>query len=183
MGEWESAIGTYETQFDPWITLQELARGGLDGAAILPAREQRELELIAQQPVLPGVRQYLQEARQMGLKLGVASSSQRRWVDGYLESLGLKAFFDCVRCKEDVRVTKPDPALYLAVLNGLGIAPRQAIALEDSPNGILAARQAGLFCVAVPTPLTRSLDLNLANLVVNSLEDLPLKTLIELVQR
>ena len=52
---------------------------------------------------------------------------------------------------------KPDPALYLAALEALGVHPQEAIALEDSPNGILAAKRAGLFCVAVPNPLTSQL--------------------------
>jgi len=59
---------------------------------------------------------------------------------------------------------KPDPALYLAVLQALNAKAHEAIALEDSPNGVLAAKRAGIFCVAVPNVLTRQLSLDLADL-------------------
>jgi beta-phosphoglucomutase-like phosphatase (HAD superfamily) len=78
---------------------------------------------------------------------------------------------------------KPDPALYQAVVESFALQPQQAIALEDSPNGIAAAKRAGLFCVAVPNPLTRQLSLAHADLQVDSLADLPLEQLLELVQR
>ena len=64
-----------------------------------------------------------------------------------------------IRCADDVRRVKPDPALYLAVLEATGVRPGEALALEDSPNGVLAAKRAGLTCVAVPNPLTARLDL------------------------
>ena len=180
--QFNTTIGTYEVDFDPWVHLQELAGNSLDAAAILPAREARERELISRQLMLPGVRQYLQDARRLGLKLGLASSSMRQWVFCYLESLGLSSCFDCIRVKEDVRLTKPYPDLYLAAAACLGVPPQQAIAFEDSPNGILAARRAGIYCVAVPTPLTRPLDLSGANRMIDSLADLPLEKLLEIVE-
>jgi beta-phosphoglucomutase-like phosphatase (HAD superfamily) len=63
------------------------------------------------------------------------------------------------------------------------LQPSQAIALEDSPNGITAAKRAGLFCVAVPNPLTRLLSLAHADLLVSSLADLPLQQVLAHVQR
>jgi beta-phosphoglucomutase-like phosphatase (HAD superfamily) len=77
---------------------------------------------------------------------------------------------------------KPDPALYQAVLNALALPAEHAIALEDSPNGIAAAKRAGLFCVAVPNPLTRQLSLAHADLQVDSLADLPLEQLLTVLQ-
>jgi beta-phosphoglucomutase-like phosphatase (HAD superfamily) len=78
---------------------------------------------------------------------------------------------------------KPDPALYQAVVDTFALQPFQAIALEDSPNGIAAAKRAGLFCVAVPNPLTRQLSLTQADLLVNSLAELPLQQLLAYVRR
>ena len=88
-------------------------------------------------------------------------------------------FFDVIQAAEDVAHTKPDPSLYQTVLHNLGLRPDQAIAIEDSPNGILAARRAGLFCLAVPNPLTRQLSLDQASLQIDSLADLPLDALLE----
>jgi HAD superfamily hydrolase (TIGR01509 family) len=139
---------------------------------------QRETSLILEQPVLPGVLDYLEGARRLGLRVGLASSSSCEWVLGHLSRLGLLNYFHEIRASEDVKRTKPDPALYLQVLHGLGVPAEQGVALEDSPNGILAAKRAGLFCVAVPNALTRRLPLDHADLRLESLADLPLESLL-----
>ena len=113
------------------------------------------------------------------MKLGMASSSRRKWVNGHLTRLGLIQHFDSIKCADDVQRTKPDPDLYLAALGALGLQGHEAVALEDSPNGIAAAKAAGLFCVAVPNTLTRQLPLDGVDLVLDSLADLPMKDLLE----
>jgi beta-phosphoglucomutase-like phosphatase (HAD superfamily) len=84
---------------------------------------------------------------------------------------------DCVRCRDDVAKAKPDPDVYLAVLACLGVSPDETLAVEDSPNGIAAARAAGIRCVAVPNPLTARLDLSAATALVESLAGTPLSEL------
>lgn len=180
--KWATVIGTYEEPFDPFAHLQELA-GPLEARVVLAQREQREKTLIAGQTPRPGVEAYLRDARRLGLKIGLASSSPCSWVAGHLERLGLIGYFDCLRARDDVKVTKPDPALYLAALDCLGVPAESALALEDSPNGVLAARRAGIFCVAVPNPLTRLLPLDHANLRVESLAEMPLSELLRQVSR
>jgi beta-phosphoglucomutase-like phosphatase (HAD superfamily) len=128
--------------------------------------------------VLPGVVERMDEARDLGLALAVASSSSRGWVEGHLERLGLRERFRAIRCAGDVPRVKPDPALYHAVLEATGVKASDAIAFEDSPNGVLAAKRAGLTCVAVPNALTARLDLGAADLQVSSLADLPLTGLL-----
>jgi beta-phosphoglucomutase-like phosphatase (HAD superfamily) len=61
------------------------------------------------------------------------------------------------------------------VLEYLGVKAEEAIAFEDSPNGVLAAKRAGLYCVAVPNPTTKQLHMDGADLVLDSLADLPLE--------
>ena len=95
-----------------------------------------------------------------------------------LTRLGLRDRFDVVRCADDVARVKPDPALYLAVLEATGVPARQAVALEDSPNGVMAAKRAGLTCIAVPNLLTARLDLAAADLTLASLADVPLADLL-----
>ena len=68
---------------------------------------------------------------------------------------------------------KPNPILYLEALDLLGVAAAEAVAFEDSPNGVRAAKAAGLFTVAVPNEITRDLGVDEADLVVDSLADLP----------
>jgi HAD superfamily hydrolase (TIGR01509 family) len=175
--KWAECIGTADT-FDPCVDLQEAAGRALDAVALTARHRTRTDALILAQSVRPGIREYVAEAERLGLVLGVASSSSRRWVEGHLGRLGLRAPFRIVRCADDVPRVKPDPALYRAVVEAAGVRPEDALALEDSPNGILAAKRAGLTCVAVPNPLTARLDLSRADLCLSSLADLPLAALL-----
>jgi HAD superfamily hydrolase (TIGR01509 family) len=177
---WAGYIGMTPGSIDLYVPLEACLGYPVDRPTLEPQRKKRELELIAEQPVRPGVLTYLEGARQLGLKIGLASSSPCAWVTGHLERIDLLQFFDVIRAADDVAYAKPDPGLYLDVLHHLGLQPDQAIAIEDSPNGILAARRAGLYCLAVPNPLTRQLSLDQANLRIESLSELPLETLLEL---
>jgi HAD superfamily hydrolase (TIGR01509 family) len=124
--------------------------------------------------------EYLESARRLGLRLAVASSSPRSWVAGHLERLRLIDHFEALACGDEVPRTKPDPAVYQAALAALGLGPQEVIALEDSPNGSLAASRAGIFCVAVPHELTRSGSFA-AELQVDSLTEMSLEELLALV--
>lgn len=176
--EWSKIIGGNDYPFNPLERLPASA----DRQTIAEQQRRQESDLIARQPVLPGVTAYLQDARRLGLKIGLASSSPCDWVTGHLRRLGLIQYFDCILASDDVRRTKPDPELYLAVLAALDVPPVQAFALEDSPNGIRAARQAGLFCVAVPNHITRQMDTTHADLHLDALSDLPLEALIARIE-
>jgi HAD superfamily hydrolase (TIGR01509 family) len=181
---WATIIGTNEIEvgYDPLIELEKEIGHALDRPAVAEARRQRELELVMTQPILPGVIDYLDDARRLGLKLGVASSSSRQWVIGHLERLGLREYFTCVRTGDDVPRTKPDPAVYLQVLECLGVNAAEAVALEDSPNGALAAKRAGIFCVAVPNEMTRSIPNQHADLRLDSLLDVSLEQLVAMIK-
>jgi HAD superfamily hydrolase (TIGR01509 family) len=179
---WAECIGTADV-FDPCEQLARQIGRTLDVPAVRAQREQRFDELVAGQAVMPGVRDYLDQARDAGLKLGVASSSSRLWVAGHLTRLGIVDRFHAIRCADDVERVKPDPALYRAVCEAVAVDPADAIALEDSPNGILAAKRAGMRCVAVPNLLTARLDLTGADLCVSSLAEVPLLRLLERLAR
>jgi beta-phosphoglucomutase-like phosphatase (HAD superfamily) len=99
-------------------------------------------------------------------------------VVGHLERLGLLPYFDIVLARDNVGHVKPDPELFLTALAGLGVQPEQALAFEDSPIGVAAAKRAGMTCVAVPNALTRLLPLDQADLCLDSMADLPLEELI-----
>jgi HAD superfamily hydrolase (TIGR01509 family) len=128
--------------------------------------------LIHNEAIRPGIEAWLADARRLGLKLGIASSSPVSWVEGHLQRVGLISAFECVRCADHVTVTKPSPELYLAACEALDVAPQEALAVEDSPNGIAAAKAAGLYCIAVPNNITVNLDLTGADLYVESLDAL-----------
>jgi HAD superfamily hydrolase (TIGR01509 family) len=179
---WAAIIGTNDGLFDPHSLLEGQLGRPPDWEALAPKRRERELALIAGQPILPGVEDYLVGAKRLGLKLGLASSSSCEWLTGHLSRLGLLAYFDCIRGSDHVERTKPDPSLYVAALKCLDLLPHQVIAFEDSPHGIRAAKLAGLFCVAVPNALTRKLPLDHADLILNSLNDLTLAELLRKVE-
>jgi HAD superfamily hydrolase (TIGR01509 family) len=178
LDDWQICIGSQEGTNIFFSNLGNKLDASFDMQAEAPKRLERELELIAAQPLLPGVLEYIQGATEMGLKLGVASSSPCKWVLGHLEERGIRDSFQCVLAADDVSLTKPDPGLYTTALRCLDVSPHQAIALEDSPNGVLAAKRAGMFCVAVTNPLTRQLQIEEADLQLNSLQEMPLKTLL-----
>jgi HAD superfamily hydrolase (TIGR01509 family) len=176
---WASIIGTSDYEhFDPFDMLEKKTGRSLDRPALRQRRYNRELEMTNSQPILPGVSEKLAEAKDMGLKLGVASSSSHNWVGGHLERLGLIQFFEVIHTSDDVERTKPDPTLFRLALSSLGLQSQEAIVFEDSPNGVTAAKTAGIFTVAVPNPLTRSLSLDHADLRLVSLDDLSLAEII-----
>jgi len=178
---WETWIGGSPHGFDPCGYLESQLGRPVDRETLTARQLKREEELNAVQKALPGVEEYIADARRLGLKLGVASSSDLQWVFGHLERLGLLEQFDCIKGAEDVESVKPRPDLYVAVLEELGLCPEEAIALEDSPHGITSAQAAGLFCVVVPNPLTRQLSTDHADLHLASLADLPLEDLLSRV--
>jgi HAD superfamily hydrolase (TIGR01509 family) len=168
--KYSACIGTIDG-FDLHAYLEEQSGRTFDRRAIEASCTRRWMELVKDQPLLPGIRSCVSRAKARGLKLGVASSSTSDWVAGNLERFDLLDQFDAVCTRDLVVAVKPDPALYLLALERLGVEASQAIAFEDSPHGVLAAKRAGLFCVAVPNPLTRNLPLDLADLRLTSLEE------------
>ena len=175
---WATCIGASSDTFDPYAYLESLTGRPVERDIIRSKRRRRIGELLETQAILPGVEEYITDAKRLGLKLGLASSSPGDWVTGHVLRLGIKEHFDCIKCSEDVKEVKPAPDLYQSVLESLNISADEAIALEDSPNGILAAKRAGLFCVVVPNSLTRQLSLDQADIRLTSLSDLPLRALL-----
>jgi HAD superfamily hydrolase (TIGR01509 family) len=180
--EWQTSVGTLESPFDPYADLEQRVGMRLDWDQIDEHRRQREWERVVTEPVLPGVMDCLDQARQIGLKLGLASSSPHNWVDAHLHRLGLFDYFQAIQCSEDVSLTKPDPALYEQVIKILQVNRTTAFALEDSPAGALAAHRAGLFCVVVPNAMTRHMKFEVGDMFIDSLADYPLFDLIQEIE-
>ena len=142
------------------------------------SREARKSEILATLEAVAGVREYFADAARLGLRIGVASSASESYVCAHLERLALREGIATVICRDHVARGKPAPDLYLRALADLGVAASEALAFEDSPNGVAAAKAAGLRCVAVPNAITAGLDLSAADLVLASLGDLPLARLL-----
>lgn len=89
------------------------------------------------------------QLRRDGYKLAVCSNSIRDSVELMLRASGILDLFDCVLSNEDVAQAKPDPEIYLAACRRLGLAPAEALIVEDAPHGIEAARRSGGVLCAV----------------------------------
>jgi HAD superfamily hydrolase (TIGR01509 family) len=177
---WVQIVGSTTTGFHPQHHLEERLGRSLP-KEVLDRRVGRRTELVLAQKLLPGVMQHLDQAKALGLKVGVASSSTAEWVRGHLARLGILERFDCLRCRDDVANAKPEPDLYIAVLECLGVTAAEAIAIEDSPNGVTAAKRAGLRCVAIPNSITAKLDLSDADVLLHSLAEITLADLLRKV--
>ncbi len=185
MEAWGKIVGVgamIDPSFLPLPQLEALTGRNLSSLHLSARATEQAVARILSLPPLPGVLEMLTAAKQAGLRLAVASSSPHRWVDGHLTRLGLDHFFDAVRCADDVARTKPEPDLYLSALDALKVSPDQAIAFENSPNGVRAARSAGVFVVAIPNPITAQLTLAGENMRVSSMAELTLAQLLSIAK-
>ena len=182
--EWAPNLGTEEI-FDPIMHLEAILGRSVDKGAIRSVRKPRETTLIEAEPILPGVETYIADAKRLNMELAVASNSDRNWVTSHLERLGLLNQFNVVRCwnDPDAGQRKPQPAVYNATLAALHINADEAIALEDSFNGILSATRAGIFTVAVPNSLTRMIGVGAADMELVSMAHIPLEELLGLAEK
>jgi HAD superfamily hydrolase (TIGR01509 family) len=179
LDEWvRSVVGATVANLDPVAQLERLTGLPLDHQALQEQARRTRLDWQATLAPLPGVADYLDSARRLGLRLAIASSSPHGWVDGYLRHLGFSDLFDAVACREDAPRIKPAPDLFLTALSALHVRADQALAFEDSPNGVKAAKAAGLHVVGVPNSITVRLGPLPADLTLASLSDLALPGLL-----
>lgn len=179
LDDWATLVGTIGAPFDPFAHLESLVGSPLDRDELNARRRARERALVDLEDLRPGIEGYLDEARSRGLRTAVVSSSSNDWIVPILRRLDRLDHWDAiVAANGDAERAKPQPTLYLEALERLGLSADEAVAFEDSPNGVRAAKRAGLFCVAVPNPVTETLALDEADVVVDSLAELPLDDLL-----
>lgn len=181
LATWVGYIGTAAGSFDPYQLLETASGCTVDRLTIRALRRQRFLELVAQEPLRPGVEAILDAAEAHGIPLAIASSSTRDWVEENLAQRGLRQRFRVVHTLNDAQRGKPDPALYLMTVAALGVDAARVVAIEDSYNGMIAAKRAGLTCVVAPNRLTAQMSFAEADLVVPSLAEVDLAQLSQLV--
>ncbi|WP_274361949.1 HAD family hydrolase [Paenibacillus thermotolerans] len=168
-------IGTYDDSLFRYITRQM----GTD--RLLKDIQERALARhkakTAALPLREGVEECLRDAKRLGLRIALATSSPKAWVEPFLQSHGLLHYFETLCTKDDVAKVKPDPELYSLAVARLGVAPGEAVAFEDSANGAKSAAAAGLKIVIVPNPMTEALyferyDLRISSMSEHTLEEM-----------
>jgi len=153
LSDWQRGIGTWGA-FDPWAALPADVR--LRREDLYPRLRAGILAAVNELDVRPGIPQVIREAQERGLKLAIATSSGRAWVEEWLEKHDLLRLFPVLATQDDVRRVKPDPELYSLAVAQLGVRPEEALALEDSLNGATAAVAAGVPVVVITNDVTRS---------------------------
>lgn len=176
---WGQAIGT-QHGFDPVGYLEEKSGKKVDKDTFLEERDAKFNALVDRENVLPGVEQVLESAERLGLKIGLATSSAADWPAKHLKRFGLSQYFHCIKTADDVERVKPDPELYIQSLKDLEVGPKEALAIEDSFNGSLAAKKAGMYCIVVPNAVTKQMPFGHADGCFQSLKDVSLERLMDL---
>ncbi len=180
--DWSEILGKSSEELGPLEGFLNTIPDPEEKKQVLAEVSQEEQGLVKKQTPLPGAVELIKRSHREGLKLGIVSSSDRDWVHGHLDRLALLDYFDHTSCADDVDKAKPDPALYHLGLEKMGVDPDCVVVLEDSPNGVLAAKRAGLFCIAVPNQLTSRLsffdDEGRPDMVLKSLDEFPWDELI-----
>lgn len=167
-------LGAGYSHWDPAAHLEKLTGKHYDWSVETP-RRQAQLEAdLAARGLMDGAAELFAWCREKGVPMTVASSSSRRWVGGWLDRLGVADVFKGVFCRTDGYPVKPDPALFLAAQNCLGLPKDECLIVEDSENGTIAAARAGIPCVAIPNRMTAHSDLSRAAYRCNSLTELRL---------
>ena len=155
-------LGAGYSHWDPAAHLEKLTGKTYDWDAETPARQAMLEADLERMGLMEGAAELFAWCREQGIGLTVASSSSRRWVQGWLEKLGIYELFDGVFTRTDGYPVKPNPALFLAAQQCLGLEKEDCLIIEDSENGTIAAQNAAIPCVAIPNRMTESSDFSRA---------------------
>lgn len=164
-------IGTDFNTWSPKTHLEELTGQAFDWHDIDVRRQEEIMKDLTHEGPMHGVVQLLEALSARQMPCAVVSSSSHKWVDGWLEKLGLAHHFQTTVCRGDAPQIKPAPDLFLAASERLGMAPENCLVIEDSLNGLKAAKAAGMSVWIVPNRVTECLDFALADRKFHSLAE------------
>lgn len=147
---------------------------------IEPSKKQIEKEIVKKVielvnkkgEVLPGVFEILKHFWNQKIPMAIASSSQMSIINAVIKKLEIKKYFQLICSAEYEKFGKPDPGIYLTTAKKLGLKPEDCLVFEDSPNGVISAKKAGMICIAVPSKkINGDSRFKLADKTINSLSD------------
>lgn len=181
MQAWRDCYDRVGARFDP--TMPDRMVGDSGGAAVAVAdltaqlgrpltaaewqwQRARRAELGDVAAALPGVEETIDEALADGCAVGIVSSGTTGWVERHLDRLDILRRISLLVTGDETPRHKPAPDLYLMALARSGVPAGRAVAVEDSPKGVRAAKAAGLWCAAVPGGPTTTADFSHADVVL-----------------
>lgn len=129
------------------------------------------LQAMSNDPI-DGIRELLGELRHAGIRVALASSSPTVFIREVLSKFSITHMFSCIVSGEEVECGKPAPDVFLQAAKLLEVSPEQCIVLEDSRNGVLAAKSAGMRCIGYLNPNSGNQDLSMANWTVRSIKEI-----------
>jgi HAD superfamily hydrolase (TIGR01509 family) len=162
-------IGSDFNAWSPPDYLEELTGESFDWDEVNAARQAEIMRDLDGARPMPGAAELLQALEHM--PSAIVSSSSHRWVDGWMEKLGLMPLVNTTVCRGDAPRIKPAPDLFLEAARQLDVDPTDCLVIEDSHNGMNAAHAAGMKVIAVPNRLTNILDFSNAEWFARSLTE------------
>ena len=123
-------------------------------------------------PLVPHVKDVLEKFKNEGKHLSLASSSGRKLIDIFTQQTKIAHYFEVIMSGDDVKYSKPNPEIFLKVAQWYGLPATQFTVIEDSTNGVKAAKSAGMQCVGFQNPLSGGQDLSQADSVIHSMQEL-----------
>jgi len=168
---WSATIGLSSGDYKPIDLLSDRVGRPLDEEEVRSARAEIVTTMVNAMPLRDGVADWIDACVDRGIPLAVASSSPITWVERHLMTRDLRRHFGAISCFGEGVPGKPAPDVYELACSSSGVATAKAVAIEDSPHGVAAAKAAGLTCIATPGPLTGQLDFSHADHVGRSLSD------------
>jgi HAD superfamily hydrolase (TIGR01509 family) len=181
--DWQAAVGTING-VDPVALLEDHLGTTVDRDELVARQRALHREMLVEEVLRPGIERIVDEARGCGVATAIVTSASERWVRMHLRRLGLEEDWEHIIAADgDPHRAKPAPLLYEEALELLGAVPEEGVAVEDSPNGVAAAKAAGLTAIAFPNPITARMDLGQADVVVPDLAGLGLDGLLATIGR
>lgn len=153
--------------------IAKAGRTDITPAELTEYKHHHYLEILKSGEIEPvsGTIELIRSLHEAGIPLGLATSSWVEVMNIVLEKFGIRKYFDSVLSGGDLPASKPDPAIYRISAQRLGAEPQHCMVLEDTASGILAAKRAGMYCIAYRNPNSGNQDLSLADRVVEKIED------------
>lgn len=130
--------------------------------------------------LIDGVKEFIKELHKNGVKLAIASSSPLNVIEAVAGIFGIDEYFDILVSGDYVEKSKPEPDIFLYAAKKLGVSPEDCIVVEDSHNGVLAAKKAGMSCIGYMNPASGTQDISMADLVVDCFSKVNCKSVFNL---